>query len=229
MKKKKSLIKPLLLAGVVSAGSITGYNYLNNYLNQVEILKKVVQRLEADSRVAEVLVTGVNYDEATQQMRTRIKFLEYGVDDKPLKPRYFEFAGNIIQFQALVMRFDDVHIRNADLLKGKSAYLFLKVFLLDGKNTQEYELTRVNSIPQGYKLEGISDEYEKTIWEDFWTHALDPKRDPKLGIKNAQIEAPGTMFVPGILYTIRIEHDGGLRIDTAPLSPILQGETIPKG
>ncbi len=32
-------------------------------------------------------------------------------------------------------------------------------------------------------------------------------------IKNAQIEAPGTMFVPGNLYTIKIEHDGGLRIE----------------
>jgi hypothetical protein len=34
-----------------------------------------------------------------------------------------------------------------------------------------------------------------------------------MGIKNAQIEAPGTKFVPGLIYTIKIEHDGGLRID----------------
>jgi len=35
------------------------------------------------------------------------------------------------------------------------------------------------------------------------------------------------MFTPGILYTIKIEHDGGLRIDASQLSPILRGETIP--
>ena len=40
--------------------------------------------------------------------------------------------------------------------------------------------------------------------------------------------APGTKFVPGKLYTIKIEHDGGLRIDVSPLPEILAGEKIPK-
>lgn len=224
---KPSIVKPIILAGALSASGFMGYHYLQQYFNQVEILKQVISRLEADSRVAEVLVTGVRYDEASKKTVTRIKFLEYGIDSQPLKPRYFEFSGNIIQFQALVIRFDDILIRNADLLKGKSAYLFLKVFMLDGKNTQEYELSQVNEIPSGYKIQGLSEEYEQTIWDNFWQYALDPKRNPEDGIKNAQIEAPGTMFVPGVLYTIRIEHDGGLRIDSTPLSPILQGERIP--
>ena len=48
----------------------------------------------------------------------------------------------------------------------------------------------------------------------------------KLGIKNAQIEAPGTKFMPGILYTLKIEHDGGIRIDTLEIPAILKGEKI---
>ena len=47
-----------------------------------------------------------------------------------------------------------------------------------------------------------------------------------MGIKNAQIEAPGTKFIKGILYTLKIEHDGGLRIDAQPLPKILQGEKL---
>ncbi|MBZ0166308.1 MAG: hypothetical protein K8I00_05825, partial [Candidatus Omnitrophica bacterium] len=70
-------------------------------------------------------------------------------------------------------------------------------------------------------------EYEAELWRDFWNHALNPTTQQTGGIKNAQIEAPGTMFVPGVLYTIRIEHDGGLRIDASPLSPILSGELVP--
>ena len=50
----------------------------------------------------------------------------------------------------------------------------------------------------------------------------------KLGIKNAQIEAPGTKFLPGYLYTLKIEHDGGLRIDTSTIPPIMRGEIIPE-
>ena len=145
----------------------------------------------------------------------------------PLKPRYFTFSGNIIQFQSLVIRFEDIHIRSADRLRGKSAYLFWKVFMLDGKNTEEYDIVKVYEIPFGYKLEGQKDTFEKELWVKFWEYALDPERAKKMGIKNAQIEAPGTVFIPGMIYTIKIEHDGGMRIDTQKLPSIVRGENIP--
>jgi len=175
-----------------------------------------------------LLVTGVNYDEKTKKSYTTIKFLEYDSDNRPLEPKYFTFSGNIIQFQSLVIRFDDALIRQGDMFKGKSAYLFWKVFMLDGANTQEFDITKANTIPEGYKLADTSFSLEQKFWEKFWEFALDPKKARGVGIKNAQIEAPGTMFVPGILYTIKIEHDGGMRIDTQPLPMILKGETIPK-
>ncbi len=45
-------------------------------------------------------------------------------------------------------------------------------------------------------------------------------------IKNAQIEAPGSMFLPGTIYTLKIEHDGGIRIDAEPVPEILKGEAV---
>lgn len=189
---------------------------------------EIVSRLQAESRIAEVLVTGVNFDEKSQQTYTTIKFLEYTADGNPLEPKYFTFSGNIIQFQSLVIRFQDIYIRNGDKLRGKSAYLFLKAFMLDGKNTQEFDITPVNEIPAGYKISNEADPAETRLWQEFWAYALDPAKSAGSGIKNAQIEAPGTLFVPGNIYTIKIEHDGGMRIDVSKLSPILKGETIPK-
>ncbi|MFH1656047.1 MAG: hypothetical protein ABH954_05510 [Candidatus Omnitrophota bacterium] len=198
------------------------------FINENKILKQVISRLEADSRIAEVLVTNVSYDESLNKTKTTIKFLEYDSKGNPLMPRYFTFPGNIIQFQSLVIRFDDINIKNAVALKGKSAYLFWKVFILEGPNTLEYELVKLNEIPQGYKLEDIDSLFEKSLWRRFWDYALDPIQAKKMGIKNAQIEAPGTMFIPGTLYTIKIEHDGGMRIDATPLPSILKGEKIPQ-
>ena len=146
---------------------------------RIKCLKQIVERLEAESRVAEVLVTGVNYDEKTQKTFTRIKFLEYDSTQKPLEPKYFTFSGNIIQFQSLVIRFDDIHIRKAKRFKGKSAYLFWKVFMLDGENTQEYEITKANGIPGGYKIEGIENPYEQKLWERFWQYGLEPTQAEK--------------------------------------------------
>lgn len=214
------------IAGLVSVIFI-GWT-ISTWMHQDKILKEVIARLQADSRIAEVLVTGVNFDEKSQQTFTTIKFLEYNSSGVPLEPKYFTFSGNIIQFQSLVIRFNDVYIRNGDKLRGKSAYLFLKAFMLDGKNTQEFDITPTNEIPSGYKVSDNADPYEARLWRDFWAYALQSGKSNDSGIKNAQIEAPGTLFVPGNLYTIKIEHDGGMRIDVSKLSPILQGETIPK-
>lgn len=202
------------------------YSVITRVFRENLVLRQVISRLKADTRIAEVLVTGVNYDEISGTTKTTIKFLEYNVDGEPLTPRYFTFSGNLIQFQSLVVRFEDRYVEKADRFRGKSVYLFWKVFVLDGPRTMEYSITDINSVPEGYAVPG-GEGYEKKIWEKFWKYALSPEGRGSMGIKNAQIEAPGTMFVPGVLYTLRIENDGGLRIDASRLSPIMQGETIP--
>ena len=221
MKKNNAVI--ILLSIILAVGAIL---WFKQFQTENKILKQIIERLKADSRAAEVLVAGVNFDETTRKTLTTIKFLEYDTKGDPLSPRYFTFTGNIIQFQALVIRFEDIQLRFANELKGKSAYLFWKVFMLDGKNTQEFEITPMEEIPLGYKLENIKNSFEKKLWEQFWAYALDPKKAKQENIRNAQIEAPGTIFIPGYLYTIKIEHDGGLRIDSSKLPPILKGEKV---
>lgn len=212
----------LILAGVILLSVV-----YNKHAAENKVLKQIVARLQAESRIAQALVVSVEYDERENKTFTTIKFLEYDACGKPMAPRYFTFSGNIIQFQTLVVRFDDIYIRDADRFKGKSVYLFLKAFMLDGKNTKEYDITKVYEVPEGYKISPAKNAFEEKIWKHFWSYALDPDHAIKVGIKNAQIEAPGTMFVPGMLYTLKIEHDGGIRIDASRLPEILKGERIP--
>lgn len=215
----------MMVAGIVAVSI-----YLFNLLHENQVLKKVIERLSADSRLAEVLVTGVHRDPLTQKTYTTIKFLEYDTKLKPLAPRYYTFLGNIIQFQSLVIRFDDLYIKQGHPLKGKSAYLFMKVFSLGEKgNAPEiFEINKINEIPAGYTVGEVRNNFEKKLWQKFWSYALDPKEADKVGVKNAQIEAPGTKFIPGLIYTIKIEHDGGMRIDAVPVPDILKGESIPQ-
>lgn len=188
--------------------------------------RRILAAFKADSRIAEVLVTESRLDEVSRRFITTIKFLEYAVDRRPIVPKYFTFHGNQIQFQSLVVRFDDRYIERGHRMKGKSVYLFLKAFVLDGKNTEAFEITKTVGIPEGYRVEGAANRRQAGIWARFWKYALDPETRERVGIKNAQIEAPGSVFVPGTIYTIRIEHDGGMRIDASPIPGILKGETI---
>lgn len=222
---KKIINRTVLFILIISVTLSAGHLYLN-YIRRIEILKEIITRLQASSRIAQALVTAVEYNEKDRRMYTTIKFLEYDTNGEPLEPKYFTFSGNIIQFQSLVIRFDDIHVRNKDAFKDKSAYLFWKVFMLKGADTEEYTITEADTIPAGYKLKEYTGPFEKKLWERFWKYALDPKERARMGIKNAQIEAPGAMFIPGVLYTIEIEHDGGMRIDSSPLPVIIENETI---
>ncbi len=188
--------------------------------------KEMLQRLQAESRAAQVLVTDVNFDEASRRDKTTIKFVEYDTDNQPLAPKYFTFSGKLIQFQSLVVRFEDKFVAAGDLFKGKSVYLFWKAFVLDGSKTQEFPITQVDEVPGGYKVPGKTSGFENRFWHDFWRFAFDEVRARKAGVKSVQIEAPGVVFIPGYLYTIHIEHDGGLRIDAKPVDPILMGEKV---
>lgn len=197
---------------------IFGYKFVFEYLT----LRNIVKNLKAESRIAEVLVTESSVDEYTRKYTTTIKFLEYDVKGRPMKPKFFTFKGNLIQFQTLVVRFDDKYVEQGHRLKGKSIYLFLKAFVLDGKNTEEMPITPLREIPEGYRVGSPPNYFEREVWARFWKYALDPAARGKIGIKNAQVEAPGSVFVPGTIYTLVIEHDGGIRIDTRPIPEILK-------
>lgn len=194
--------------------------------NQDHVYQQIIDRLQAESRAAEVLVTAVNFDEATHHNMTTIKFVEYDSKGAPMAPKYFTFSGNLIQFQSLVVRFEDKFIAAGDRFKGKSVYLFWKAFSLNGAQTQEFPITQVDEIPGGYKIPGKPSGFENRFWRDFWRFAFDEDLAKGAGVKSVQIEAPGVIFIPGYLYTIHIEHDGGLRIDAKPVDPILRGEKI---
>jgi len=213
---------------IVIAGAVIFAAIFYVAKSQIEnlLLKKVIERLTADSRVAEVIVTDVKRDSKTKKSYTTIKFLEYDTKLNPLEPKYFTFSGNVIQFQSMVIRFDDFYIKKGHSLKGKSAYLFMKTFMLTDDGAETFEITKINEIPSGYEAADVKNNFEKKLWQKFWEYALNPEKASKVGIKNAQIEAPGTKFIPGMIYTIKIEHDGGLRIDAKPVTPILKNEKI---
>jgi len=204
---------------------IAGF-WLAWHFNQEHVYQQMLDRLQAESRAAQVLVTAVNYDEATHRDMTTIKFVEEDSAGQAMPPQYFTFSGNLIQFQSLVVRFEDKFVAAGDRFKGRSVYLFWKVFVLDGPRTQEFPITHVDEIPGGYKIQCKASGFEDRFWKDFWRFAFDEAKAKSAGIKSVQIEAPGVVFIPGYLYTIHIEHDGGLRIDSKPVEPILRGERI---
>ena len=141
--KKFNIVLSLAAAAAVLFAAF----WIHQWLNENRVLRQVIERLSADSRAAEVLVTKSELDESTGKIKTTIKFLEFDPKGNTLPAKYFTFQGNVIQFQSLVIRFEDRLVQAGDRLRGKSAYLFWKAFVLDGAKTQEFEITKPHEIP----------------------------------------------------------------------------------
>src|SRR3989338_9030335 len=68
-----------------------------NQIMREKTLRKIIENLRAETRIAEVLVTD-SHEDPTSAAMTTIKFLEYDASGRPLPPRYFTFNVNVIQF-----------------------------------------------------------------------------------------------------------------------------------
>lgn len=216
---KKRVVSALFTVGVLSMAAFMMYQKVteNSYW------KQVAERFLAESRRAEIIV--VDTDPSSEPGIT-LKWLEYDSVGNPLTPKYFKFKGNQIQFESLVVRFDDAMIKQGADGKDRSIALFLRAFRLDAKETEIHMITEAGTIPDGYRVPGIPDRFQQNLWEEFWMYAKSDQARKDKHIKNVQLEAPGTRFLPGYLYTIYIEHDGGLRVDASRIPSILKGEKI---
>ena len=64
MKRIKSIII-IIIIGLIACGGYEGYRRYYQYRHENVVLKKIINRLEADTRAAEILVTEVKDDKRT--------------------------------------------------------------------------------------------------------------------------------------------------------------------
>ncbi len=224
-----SWLRRLLLLAILGAAAAGGWWFYQNH-REVEVLKTMIGRLTAEDRVADVWVEDYQRAQDGSPRKIRLKILRYGPGKKPLDPVHCDFSVNdVIHFEALVIRLNDELIMEGE---GKSIHFFTRAFALDdhGNTYESCDINRPMEVPGGYRISAAAGGYtgriESRLWKSFWEYALDESRRRKDGVKNAQIEAPATRFVPDKIYRLILEHDGGLRIQARPVPEILKGENV---
>jgi hypothetical protein len=192
---------------------------LNEANQRNEQLKQVVQRLEAERRVADVIVT----DQKTVDgvLKTTLLFVEYARDGSTLPARRFTIDGNIAHVDAMVVKFDRDFVQKDDPLRGHSIALFTRLY---GENQPPEKAFRIDSpeqIPDVYRgADPYVSDLERELWQNFWKLAEDDAYRQTRGVRVAQGEGVWVPFQPDRLYTLTLDSDGGLNITSAPLKGI---------
>jgi len=211
----------VLLAVLVGGAAWFASQYL---LKDWEIrrLKEVITRLEADRRAADVTDVRRELDPATKTDWTSFRFVEYGPEGNALPPKSFRVQGTVVYFDALVIKFDREHVKAGDALRGKSVFLFRRIFGEHQKPADGFPVDGSDApggvpVPAAYRLSpGRVGDFERELWGDFWRLAGDEAYQQSMGVRVAHGEAAYTRLEPGRTYHLTIENAGGISLGVKP-------------
>ena len=186
---------------------------------RVERLRQVVAHLHGERRVADVIVT--EQKEVAGVLHTTLLFVEYARDGSPLPAKRFTFEGVQAHVDAMVVKFDGRYVDDRDPLRGHSVALFTRLFGDKQTPEQAHRIDEPGQIPAVYRgADPRVSEFEQELWRDFWRLADDEAYRKSMGVRVAQGEGVWRPFEPGKLYTISLDHGGGLNVKSEPLRGI---------
>src|SRR4051794_41730170 len=102
-------------AGLMLHGRDATVAQLNEAKQKTEQLKQVVQRLEAERRGADVIVTGQKTENGMQ--KTTLLFVEYAPDGSTLPARRVTIDGNVAPPHAVVVEVDPDFVQGHEPLR----------------------------------------------------------------------------------------------------------------
>ena len=224
----RTTLKLVLLALLVVAGAFGLYKYEQRDSVQVQLdqekqksrkLEEFVTHLTAEKRVADVIVT--DQKDVNGVLQTTLLFVEYDKAGSPLPGKCFTFEGKQAHIDALVVIFDGKYVQERDPLRGRSIALFTRLFGDKQTPEQAHRIDDPSQIPAIYRgADPRVSQFEQELWRDFWRLADDEAYRTSMGVRVAQGDGVWRPFEPGKLYTITLQTDGGLIIQSEPLKGI---------
>ena len=192
----------------------------------IEKLETRIALLKVDHRVARLTVVDQAPREEGGMTFSTVEFVELNDEGQPIDtPRQFELPGDTVYVDYLVVKFDDKYVEEKDIDRKTSLCLFSRIFGDQQKPIDGYALDKVNSQPSAYARGGQISDFEKSIWDDFWSIANDEDKAKEKGIRAAHGQALSMKVQKGKSYRIQLRASDGLSIvpdgNTA-------GETTPR-
>jgi hypothetical protein len=224
---RKSLQLVGLLA-VLAGGTIGVYEYQQHASLQAALereqqrsaeLKKIVQRLGVENRVAEIIVT--DQHPSGSKLYTSILFVENGRNGDALPPKHFTVEGDEIHIDAMVVKFEGKFVEQDDPLRGHSIALFTRLFGRSQSPEDAFMIDEPGHVPAFYRgADPHVSKFEQELWSNFWRLVDDQSYRQEMGVRVAQGEGVWLKFEPDHLYTLTLEANGGLNIRSEPLKAI---------
>ncbi|MCC6493836.1 MAG: hypothetical protein IT424_12555 [Pirellulales bacterium] len=184
---------------------------------QIEQKNEAIAKLETANsllklrhRIARLEVIDQTQDGATGRPRTEIEFYEVNEDGAAVSDKRQRFAidGDRVYVECLLAKFDDKYIEANDLDRRTAICLFQRIFGEHQQPQEGFAIDQVGSAPTSYARGGEMSQFEKRIWQDFWTLANDPAKAAELGVRAVHADAPSMLVEKGGVYELELRTTG---------------------
>ncbi|HUE71061.1 MAG TPA: hypothetical protein VMP01_09245 [Pirellulaceae bacterium] len=193
----------------------------------IEKLETRIALLKVDHRVAKLTVVEQGPKEEGGATFSTVEFVELNDEGHAIDtPRQFSLPGDTVYVDYLVVKFDDKYVEEMDIDRKTSICLFSRIFGDQQKPIDGYALDKVNSQPSAYARGGQMSDFEKSIWDDFWSIANDEAKAKEKGIRAAHGQALSMKVQKGKTYRIQLRASDGLSI--VPDGDAATGEKTPR-
>ena len=226
----------LVAAAVFTAVKFGSYevHQLREQVDQLEAerqrLVDYAVRLKASRRVAQVDVIRQRRDAAGNTVSTLL-WQEIGADGTLGQPIALEAIGELVYFEALVIKFAHNYVEEGDPERGTSLAMFRRVFGDQQAPESVPELDRVARPPIS-ALDNTS-ALQDELWARFWDMIEDEELAERYGVRVAQCEAPAVPLQAGQIWELALDTAGGLNLKKLSASlvsaPIPVGSPMPLG
>lgn len=176
---------------------------------RIERLDTALTLMKVRRRVARLTVVDQETDSESGAITTTVEFVETNEEGHVIgEPKQFHIDGDRVYIEYLVAKFDDKYVEQADLERGTAICLFQRIFGENQLPSEGYVLDEVGTRPNAYVRGTEISEFERQIWDDFWTLANNPARARELGIRAAHGVAPSYRVRPEMVYQLELRTTG---------------------
>jgi hypothetical protein len=195
---------------------------------EIELKKAIIAKLETAMgflrlrhRIARLDVVDQAADEETGRLVSTVNFYEVDDGGAPIgaSKQTFKIEGDRVYVECLVVKFDDKYVEQNALDRNTAICLFQRIFGEYQQPNEGFPIDQAGTSPASYARYGETSEFEKKIWDEFWSISANPVRAAELGIRAAHPDAPSIRVRPGVTYELELRTTGEFTLRPLSAAP----------
>ncbi len=208
-------VASLALGTVFALFLLQGTQTLRELLTENKTLRASLANLSHEEQIGYARVVAQEYRDG--RLFTTLRFVQTARDNplQVLMEREYEIEGDIVHFDALIVRFDPKLVEDG---RERALFIWRRVY---GEHTPPAEAPPIASF--GAEPVRYADVFSRLrlrdrqmFWEHIWDLANDPGQLASLGVSATYGNAVYTRLQPGLIYIFKLTAGGQVYPEVVP-------------